>query len=363
MNSVTELREAVAIFLHDKATPKDAIAALNEHEGYPGVDTALSDLKAVPWNAKAKAAPILQDLLDKLDASEDEGTGAVARIPEIEASIRELMKTAATSLLSVGQLLNEAREEFGSAKDFLAWAREQFEFKKAYVYRLMQVAESFDANDVLATQSIRVLHKLAGFPEEVQQAAREQAEETGKVTEKQVEQIARLSGDAPESGATGAHEGVEPETAQSTTVDANAQHSHAQAEDQGAPWEPSTGSEPPVAGQSVELTEAPKPAQQAKENPEIARLNRIIEELQAELAANRQERERKTGGGKAPVLPQFSSECMYARLGLSADESANAGKVRKAFRALVKAGYGSQHESHGLLIEARDALMQVAEAA
>lgn len=361
MATATDLREAVSVLLHDKATPKDAIAKLGEFEGQPGVETALHDLKQLPWNAKAKAEPVLRDLFEKAD--EDEVSGAVARIPEIEATIRDLMQTAGTALLSIGELLNEARDEFESAREFLAWALEKFGFKKAYVYRLMNVADNFSQEDVLAGQSIRVLHRLAGFPEEVKQAAREQVEGGENLTDKGAQALNAEMNPPTEESQQGPSQGDDNQEGLHNTVDANAQHSPAQAEDQGAPWEPSTGSESPVAGQPVELTEAPKPAQQAEENPEIARLNRIIEELQAELAANRQERERKSGGSKAPVLPQFSSECMYARLGLSADESANTDKVRKAFRALVKAGYGSQHESHGLLIEARDALMQVSEAA
>lgn len=361
MATATDLREAVSALLHDKATPKDAIAKLGEFEGQPGVETALHDLKQLPWNAKAKAEPVLRALFEKAD--EGEVSGAVARLPEIEEEIKDELGKASTALLNVGDLLNEARQEFDNAKAFHGWAEGTFGFKKAYTHRLMKAAEDFPKGDVLRSQSIRVLHRLGGFPEEVKQAAREKVEDGESLSDKGAQALNAEMNPPAEESQQGPSQGDDKQDGLHNTVDANAQHSHAQAEDQGAPWEPSTGSESPVAGQPVELTEAPKPAQQAEENPEIARLNRIIEELQAELAANRQERERKSGGSKAPVLPQFSSECMYARLGLSADESANADKVRKAFRALVKAGYGSQHESHGLLIEARDALMQVAEAA
>lgn len=350
MNSVTDLRETVAIFLHDKATPKEAIAALGDHESQPGVATALSDLKSVPWNAKAKAAPILNDLLEKLDAAEEEGASAVARIPEIEQEITEHMQTAVRSLFKIGQLLNEAREEFENAKDFIEWSFDKFGFKKAYVHRLMQVAESFDEDDALTTQSIRVMHKLAGFPEEVKQAAREQVEETGKVTEKQVEQIARLSGEGAGIGAQGAQEDAVPESAQSTVVDTNASESEPLGDEQGAPWSPETG-------QTVEQGAEP---QAVDADPEKRELRELVQSLQAELAAMRQEKDNasKPKGSAAPMLPQFASDCLYARLGLSAEQGADPAAVRKAFRALVKAGYNSKHEAYPALIEARDALMK-----
>lgn len=348
MNATTELRESVALLLSDKATPKDAIAKL-EGQDQPGVETALADLKALPWNAKAKAEPVLRDLLEKLDEAEEAGPVGVARIPEIEASIHELMKTAATSLLSVGQLLNEAREEFDSANDFLAWAREQFEFKKAYVYRLMKVADEFSAEDVLAGQSINVLHKLAGMPEEVKQAAREAVQEGEQLTGRAVENMARGDEEEPESD-------DQQEAAQSTGVDTNGSHGADLGDDEGAPWHADTGREVPTG-------EPPK-AVEPEENPEVKRLRELVSELQAELAAARQEREAKSAGrGKAPMLPQFTSDCYYARLGLSVEQGSDPAEVRKAFRALVKAGYNSQHEAYAALVEAKDNLMQVAEAA
>jgi len=347
MATATDLREAVSLLLSDKATPKDALAKLAEFEGQPGVETAIHDLKALPWNAKAKAEPVLRDLLDKAD--EAEVSGAVARLPEIEDSITELMKTAGTALLSIGELLNEAREEFDNAKDFLAWSLEKFGFKKAYVYRLMQVADEFKADDILAGQSIRVLHKLAGLPEEVKQAAREQVQQGDNLTGKDVDKLSK--GDEEP-----AQEPEQPKAGQSTTVDENDQHAAALGDDEGAPWSAGTGREAPTG-------EPPK-AVEPEVDPEVKRLRELVSELQAELAAARQEREAKAKGkAQAPMLPQFTSECYYARLGLSAEQGSDPAEVRKAFRALVKAGYTSQHEAYPALVEAKDNLMQVAEAA
>lgn len=349
MNATTELREAVALLLTDKATPKNAIAKIAEYQDVAGAGTALTDLKALPWNAKAKAEPVLRDLLDKLDEAEEAGPAGIARIPEIEASITELMKTAGTALLSIGQLLNEARDEFESANEFLAWAKDKFDFKKAYVYRLMKVADEFSAEDVLAGQSINVLHKLAGLPEEVKQAAREAVQEGEQLTGKAVQGMAKADEEEPESDDY-------QEAAQSTAVDTNDRHAADLGDDEGAPWHADTGREAP--------TGEPPRAVEPNEDPEVKRLRELVSELQAELAAARQERENKSAGkSKAPMLPQFSSECYYARLGLSVEQGGDSAEVRKAFRALVKAGYNSQHEAYAALVEAKDNLMQVAEAA
>lgn len=272
-----------------------------------------------------------------------------ARIPEIEATIKSLMGTAATALLSIGQLLNEAREEFDTGNDFLVWAREQFDFKKAYVYRLMKVADEFTPEDVLSGQSINVLNTLAGMPEEVKQAAREAVQGGEELTRKAVEGMAESGEPEPESDA-------EAVPGESTTADTEAFHGADFGDDEGAPWHAGTGREAPTG-------EAPK-AVEPEESPEVKRLRELVSELQAELAAARQERESKASSkSKAPMLPQFNSECYYARLGLSAEQGNDPAEVRKAFRALVKTGYNSHHEAYQALADAREVLMQETEQA
>ena len=63
------------------------------------------------------------------------------------------------------------------------------------------------------------------------------------------------------------------------------------------------------------------------------------------------------------MLPQFSSTCMYARLGLAAEDAADKAKILEAFKSLCKAGYGRQHEAYSLLDEARHKLIHAMEAA
>lgn len=340
-------RESVASLLHTNATPKAAIQALSvdEFSEAPGVSTALADLKALPWNAKTKALPILEDLLAKLDESEEGGPLAVARIPEIEQEILHRMEVSSKALVEVGDLLNEAREEFDSAVAFLAWASEKFGFRKAYAYRLMGVAKQFPVGDPLRSQSVNVLHKVAAMPEEVKKEAREKVEEGEELTGEAVKRMAQ-----PDE--------------ESTVVDeaptlAPRKLPEEEASDIGAPWNPDTGKEVNLGAAPVAVPPASTP-----ESETIRQLQATISELQAELAASRHERESKAAGkSKAPMLPQFSSTCWYARLGLSAEQGQDANEVRKAFRALVKAGYNSQHEAYTALVEAKDGLMQVAEAA
>ena len=64
-----------------------------------------------------------------------------------------------------------------------------------------------------------------------------------------------------------------------------------------------------------------------------------------------------------PALPQFKSKCSYAVLGLSTEDSLKKAKVSKAFRDLIKCGYGAGHESFELLTAAKDTLLDVIEKA
>lgn len=65
---------------------------------------------------------------------------------------------------------------------------------------------------------------------------------------------------------------------------------------------------------------------------------------------------RETKKASAPMLPQFKSKCLYARLGLSAEEAEKKTAVNKAKRDLVKLGYGDGHEAWSLIQEAVEGL-------
>ena len=366
LESISEAREELVLVVQSGCTPKAArsggakvgivdslITKLrNTQEFLTGNSESLDSsiellfalevsLQELPWNSKSKARDAIDPVIDKLTELEDkadkEKPQASARLPELEAEIAESLRVSANALVQAGHLLNEAREEFSSANEFLAWSRERFEFKKAYVYRLMKVADEFATDDALAGQSINVLHKLAGFPEEVKQAARELVAEGETLTGKAVEKMAGVPQPVDES--------KEPALPVST-VD----NGPDLGQDEGAPWSPATGRDVSIGGIPTAVPDST--------DPELLKLRELVSELQSELAAARQERESK-GKSKAvvPALPQFQSDCMYARLGLSAEQAVDPAEVRKAFRAMVKLGYSSQHESYALLLEAKDTLM------
>ena len=366
LESISEAREELVLVVQSGCTPKAARSGGNKvgtvdslitklrntQEFLTGKSESLdssiellfaleASLQELPWNSKSKARDAIDPVIDKLTELEDkadkEKPQASARLPELEAEIAESLRVSANALVQAGHLLNEAREEFSSANEFLAWSRERFEFKKAYVYRLMKVADEFATDDALAGQSINVLHKLAGFPEEVKQAARELVAEGETLTGKAVEKMAGVPQPVDES--------KEPDLPVST-VD----NGPDLGQDEGAPWSPATGRDVSIGGIPTAVPDST--------DPELLKLRELVSELQSELAAARQERESK-GKSKAvvPALPQFQSDCMYARLGLSAEQAVDPAEVRKAFRAMVKLGYSSQHESYALLLEAKDTLM------
>lgn len=373
LQAISNVREAIVVSMQDECTPKDVrsggskrgIISLGISEltvafesiggceavqhAIDAMDKAETDLQALPWNSKAKAKTVLETLIEALDEAESmtekDNTQAVARLPEIEETIRNQMQVASGALLVVGELLNEAREEFDNAKEFLAWADAEFGFKKAYCYRLMKVADEFSQEDVLAGQSINVLNKLAGMPEEVKTEAREKVEAGEELTGKAVEQMGKaLAGPDTEE--------AEEAESKSTAVDNTSDFG----DDDGAPWS--------SVSRDQEVPEGSEPTPVPTQDSEVQRLRDLVSELKAELAAARQEREGKaTEKAQAPMLPQFVSECHYARLGLSVEQGQDAKEVRKAFRALVKVGYSSQHEAYQALLDAKESLMQVAEAA
>ena len=367
LESISEAREELVLVVQNGTTPKTArsggskvgiidslITKLRNTQEFltsnsESLDSSIehllsleSDLQFLPWNSKSKARDAIDPVIDRLteleDKAEKEKVQASTRLPELEAEIAESLRVSAGALVQVGHLLNEAREEFSSANEFLTWSRERFEFKKAYVYRLMKVADEFATDDALAGQSINVLHKLAGFPEEVKQQARELVAEGETLTGKAVEKMAGVPEPVDES--------KEPALPESTVVDNGTDLG----QDEGAPWSPATGRDVSIGGIPTAVPDST--------DPELLKLRELVSELQSELAAARQERESK-GKTKAvvPALPQFQSDCMYARLGLSAEQAVDPAEVRKAFRAMVKLGYSSQHESYALLLEAKDTLM------
>ena len=81
--------------------------------------------------------------------------------------------------------------------------------------------------------------------------------------------------------------------------------------------------------------------------------NSIIKELQTSNVV-------RSKASNAPTLPQFKSKCTYAVLGLSQEQAEKPAAIKKAFREIIKCGYGDGHEAFDLLTQAKDKLLAVA---
>lgn len=348
LSLVDQLVQAIAVsqeLLADSANAKKCIDALSAIETDSElVKVTLAKLGKLSGNSKKGAVEALSFLVEQAQAvleKEEEDQAPVSRLAEIEEEILKHHSVAANALLIIGKLLNEAREEFQKAKEFLVWAEEKFGYKKAYVYRLMAAAEKFGDNPAFEGVAIKVLTIIAGLPEEVQQQAEELAEQ-GQLDTAKAQELQDKANPKPE---------------QEKPVQAKTGPSVSTGETTGAPWdEQASTSEDLVedpdfspAPVSVALPEvkAEAPTELSELNPND--LQALIRSLQDQL------REAKAAALKKPELPwlpQFDNECLAARLGLSEAQGLDAKQVRKAYRDLVKIGYGVDHPANAKLQEA-----------
>lgn len=293
----------------------------------------------------------------------------------VAVEIHTLLDNIGTSYLKVGSLLNEARADFEAQKEFLAWAESEFSIKKAQCYNLMNVARVFDGNDNFSGVAMRVMLALTPYADEadiMEQAAALALngkldtaavnQLTGKPTKPAVDK-ATLDGIAQAQAAQAAagSAGVDDWTApfdETATLDSTMQSAFSRVVDArtvpDAPQDAAQGV--PAVNKATPLDNAVNADSErtAALLETIKQLNATIAEMQA--AANERTSEREARKSAAPMLPQFKSKCMYARLGLSAEEAEKATAVKKAKRELVKLGYGEGHAAYALIEEAVVAL-------
>lgn len=358
LSFVDQLIQAVSVsqeLLAESANAKKCIDALSAIETESElVKVTLWKLNKLSGNNKKGAVEALEFLIPAAQAvlEEDAKNQAPSRLAEIEEEILKHHSVAANALLTIGKLLNEAREEFSKAKEFLVWAEDKFGYKKAYVYRLMAAAEKFGDNPAFEGVAIKVLTIIAGLPEEVQKQAEELAEK-GQLDTAKAQELQAEANPAPE---------------QEKPAQAKAGPAVSTRDTAGAPWDEQSSAsegfdeEPDFAPAPVSVvlpevkTEAP--AELSDLNP--ADLQALIRSLQEQL------REAKAAAIKKPELPwlpQFDNECLAARLGLSEAQGLDAKQARKAYRDLVKIGYGVEHPANAKLQEALQYLLGQREAA
>lgn len=358
LSFVDQLVQSIAVsqeLLAESANAKKCIDALSAIETESElVKVTLAKLGKLSGNNKKGAVDALSFLVEQAQAvleKEEADQAPVRRLAEIEEEILKHHSVAANALLTIGKLLNEAREEFAKAKEFLVWAEDKFGYKKAYVYRLMAAAEKFGDNPAFEGVAIKVLTIIAGLPEEVQKQAEELAEQGQLDTAKAQELQDKANPAADQETPVQAKVGPSVDTGWT-----------------GAPWE-EQASEPEQFGEDPDFAPAPvsvvlsevkaeAPTELSELNP--SDLQALIRSLQEQL------REAKAAAIKKPDLPwlpQFDNECLAARLGLSEAQGLDAKQARKAYRALVKVGYGVEHPANAKLQEALEHLLGQSKAA
>lgn len=274
------------------------------------------------------------------------------------AEIKKHLDNIGASYLRIGSCLNELKQDFDGQKEFLAYVESEFGIKKSQCYNLMNVARTFDGDDRFRGVAMRVMLALIPYADEniIMEKAAELAVE-GKLDTLAVNALINPSKPSKPETVQPQPEAVKPQE--------NATEAAEQAP-QSVPPEaiPENGDETPWEEEEAK-PEAPKAApldntantENAAMAGLLAQIKALTEQLQAandRIASLSSARESKKAA--APMLPQFKSSCLYARLGLSAEEAEDKKAVNKARRELVKLGYGEGHEAWALISEAVEEL-------
>ncbi|ABM63397.1 hypothetical protein Era103g07 [Erwinia phage Era103] len=290
--------------------------------------------------------------------AENGEVSVIAFREEIALEIRAHLDNIGTAYLSVGKALNEAREDFDKQQDFLDWVASEFGIQKAQTYKLMKVGKVFGTDERFAGVAMRVLSVLAAHVDDA--AVMERAADAAAKGDLDSQALTKILAPAkinmvPTNKPTQADEKPAPENSATPTAS-----TPEQAVKVDAPHDVV------IEGELVEATPEASPAAQASivstANNErekgllamIETLKGTIEQMQQEYRRRDTERDSKVKA--APMLPQFKSKCLYARLGLSLEEAQDAKKVKKAQRELVKLGYGDSHAAWEAIQEAVTAL-------
>lgn len=257
---------------------------------------------------------------------------------QVAAEIITLLNDIGRNYLKIGALLAEGKEDFDNQRDFLEWADDTFGIKKAQCYNLMNISRVFATRKEFSGVAMRVLLMLVPFADDGE--LMDKAADMAAVGELDTAAANQLLGKPAKGAVSPALAAVKQAlAAQQATQDADSQ---AREITQPAPAPaPTAAPAVPDAIQEGLLSELKKLRE------DNASLHARILELTAT---------RETKKASAPMLPQFKSKCMYARLGLSVEQSMSLSAVNKAKRELVKLGYGEGHDAWPLIQEAVEAL-------
>lgn len=271
----------------------------------------------------------------------------------VAVEIHALLDSIGKSYLEVGKLLAEAREDFEDQKSFLAWAETEFSIKKAQCYNLMNVARVFGEDTRFEGVSMRVMLALIPMADDAQ--VMDKAASIAAVGALDTNAVNELLG-KPKAPI----KLVQPEVA------AEEAPYNEEDEEPAALQERAELMKAPVAPDVPEVEATPNPVTVGVQDATMQalldqnkRLSAQLEEAMQRIAELSSPRETKKA--VAPMLPQFKSKCLYARLGLSAEQATSKSAINKARRELVKIGYGEGHEAWAAISEAVEKLSVSAE--
>lgn len=269
---------------------------------------------------------------------------------ELTIVIRNGLDAIQENSMIVGKALCDVREDFENSALFLSWVQEEFQLGKAWTYKLMSIYSKFGACPVLSKVSNRVLATLTQYIEDKRIMDEAYAlAEVGELTTNSLKVI------------------LNPIKVAVVDIPVNAPSTPPQVEqDDKPPFDygtdhmeaaPTDASQSKLDGVLIHdsMRSLPTDREQALIS-QIEILNRTIDQLAEQLQVRTSDRESKKAS--APMLPQFKSKCLYARLGLSLEQSQTPSAVTKARRELVKLGYGDGHEAWSLIEEAVNGLLE-----
>ena len=215
--------------------------------------------------------------------------------------IKVELESAQQSFLKVGECLCNASDRIGEqgkkAADLIAWAESNCGIKKAQMYKLMKVYETFGENTDFAGVSMRVLYTLSHQSPDVVTQARVRALK-GKFESKDLDEL--IENNKPE-----------PKELKETK----------------------TSGTPAIDGSKkvVKKIDDDKIKQGMTET--IKELTDTIKELREQLKVKKAPKKQESS---IPFLPQFKSKNMCVRLGLEGDKCGDLKEINKAYRALAK---------------------------
>ena len=296
----------------------------------------------------------------------------------LATTIRLELANAQKSFLTVGRCLVEANESIkangGNQKEFLDWANDHCEIKKAQAYKLMKVYKDFGDSSDFNGVAMRVLYALTGATTEQVESARELAKE-GKLDTQALDGIMMKEAPKKETApADGLPLNGKPTVKGETVLDRDHNHednTQAMTNDQLADKEISDAMDNMTPGEikmmvgledteSNESTTTDSTTDSTTDNTvealndTIKELNKTVADLQAQLA----QAQAHNVKASMPALPQFDSPCMATVIGLEADNAGDKIKINKAYRALASIyTKDSSPESAHKLLTARTALL------